>query len=343
MKKIILSMALCAYAFGASDMNTTEESISSGLKDKKNILSFNVGLWNMNWNQTSTSASMLKDPSDALDMNYNIDSSIAYVLALKFDYAHFNGSIEYSSDTTGSTNGEDDESIQNLNVGLSMLDYIPNLNAEVRYTKSNFKGQMNSKDASSGEYASSSFETKVDIFDIIIYPFNKYVGVGYRKYKYEFPQDAYITNSSGDLLKTEKGDAKGVLDLAYEGYFYTLVLDNKKMVDVKPEYNGFVYSLIIGMGKLTPSAGENEIIDSDGAAYFDTYLGDSDATFYDVLVGYSYKSKMNNNFAYGLTAGYRYNKIETEASESVDNNGYSMRTKFNTEFYGPFVNIVASF
>ena len=338
MKKIILSALVSASLLGASEVTsdvTQQESVNDA--PKKSILTFNVGAWYMNWNQTSTSSEMLKNSDDALDMTYNIDSSIAYVLSLKFDYAFLSGSVEYSSDT--SSGGKDEESgIENLDVGLAMIDGIPYLNAEVRYTKSNFQGEMNGKKKSGGEYASGNFESKLEIFDLIIYPFNKYVGVGYRTYNYEFPQDAYITaDSDGHSVLAN------LLDLAYEGDFYTIVVDNKKMVDVAKEYNGVVYSFIAGMGKLTPTAGTNAQTSSSDAALYNSFLGESDATFYDLLLGYSYKSAMDNGFAYGLTAGYRYNKIEADASEKVNNNGYSMRTKFDTEFYGPFVNIAMSF
>jgi len=337
MKKTLLSVALCASVLTASESIIGEMSPSPEVE--KNMVSFDVGTWYMNWNQTSTSAEMLSDSTQAIDINYNIDSSMAYVLAFKFDYWYLSGGVEYSNNSLGSGS---EESISNLDLGVALLDYIPFLGVELRYVKADFKGKMSAVDASNTDlttgYGSSIFETKVDIFDIVIYPFNDYIGVGYRNYNYEFPQDAYVTrDSDGTSIQS------GLVDLAYEGYFYTLAVDNKKQVDKLNSYNGFVYSALFGMGKLTPSALVNERTSASDAAVIDAYLGDSDATFYDILLGYSYKTKDDDGFGYGLTAGYRYNKIEADASDSVDNNGYSIKTKFDTEFHGPFINLVVSY
>ena len=339
MKKVVLSSILLTSMLMGSEALLGEFGVP--VAQANAMVTLDAGAWFMNWNQTSTSSSMLSDPSQAIDTQYTIDSSMAAVVSLSVSYWYLSGTVEYSDNSFGS--GSED-SISNLDIGLALLDYIPYIDVELRYVKSDFKGKMSAKDPSGTDlttaYGTSNFETKVDIFDLIIYPFNKYVGIGYRNYNYEFPQDAYITrDADGALL----ANGSGLVDLAYEGYFYTLVFDNKKMVDVKNNYNGLIYSFIAGMGKLTPTALSNERTSATDAAFIDTYLGDSDATFYDVLLGYSYKTKDNDGFGYGVTAGYRYNKIETDASDSVNNNGYSMRTKFDTEFHGPYVNLVVSY
>jgi len=337
MKKIILSIALLTTLVSAEENILGE--FGQATEEVENIITFDAGVWYMNWNQTSTSSEMLKNPADAYEMDYNIDSSMATVLALKMSYWFLSGSVEYSNNSFGSGS---EESISNLDMGVALLDYIPYIDVELRYVKADFKGAMTAVSAS--ENGSSDFETKVDIFDIIIYPFNDYVGVGYRNYNYEFPQDVYITHdTSGDLL----AGGAGLVDLAYEGYFYTLALDNKKQVDKRNNYSGLMYSALFGMGKLTPSAIVNEMTNQADVDLIDSFMGDSDATFYDIMLAYTYKEKSEDGFGYGFTAGYRYNKIETDASDNVGKEvagaAYSIKTKFDSEFHGPYLNLVVSY
>jgi len=335
MKKIVLSTLLASNLLMAS--NAILGEVVQNTEESPSMISFDAGMWYMSWNQTSTSADMLKNSSDALDVNYNIDDSMAAQVALKVNYGYLSGSLDYTDSSSSSDNGD---GISSLDVGLALLDYIPFLDVEMRYVKSDFSGSMSAKDSGTGNYGTSDFTTSVEIYDIILYPFNKYLGVGYRSYSYEFPQDVYITrDSDGTLL----AGGSGLLDLAYEGYFYTLALDNKKMVDARNNYNGFIYSITAGYGKLTPSALQNEKADAATVSLVDSYLGESDALFYDVLLGYSYKKKDTSGFGYGVTAGYRYNKIEADESEDVNNGGYSIKTKFDTEFYGPYVSLVFSY
>lgn len=311
MKKIVLSIALCATMLMGSESILGE--FGTPTLEKPSMINADVGLWYISWDQTSTSAGALNNPTDAITPTYNIDSAPAVVLALNFNYDYLIANAEYYN--SDGANG--------LNLDLTLLKLIPFLNLEFRYVKADFEG--NYADSLGAEL---EFKSPLEIIDVIAYPFNEYLGIGYRSYSYELPQDFYLVDKSNNLV----GGVKGWSDMEYSGNFFTVVLDNKKQVSSRTNYNGLVYSVILGMGKLTPKS-----LDYDYSAY----LADSDAKFYDVQIGYSYKNKSNDGFGYGIGAGYRYNKIETSANKA--DGDYSLVTEFDTEFHGPFVDITLSF
>ncbi|MBU0720437.1 hypothetical protein KJ877_03785 [bacterium] len=315
MKKIALSLAF--FASLACGNESILGEFDNSTAQKMSGISFDAGMWYMTWDQTSTASDMLLNSSDALDTTYNIENSPAAVANLNMSYRYLSGNFEYYQN----------KDISGMNLGLSLLELIPYLNLEFRYVKADFKGDIASKLSSGGAISSGTFETKLDIADVIVYPFNEYIGFGYRTYKYEVPQDVYvINNSDGSLV----AGGAGLIDISYEGSFYTAVLDNKRMVDTKTNYNGLVYSASFGIGKLKPKA-----------SGYEEWITESDAQMFDILVGYSYKTKSDTGFGYGLGAGYRYNKIETTANKTSAT--YSLLTEFNTEFHGPFIDVTISY
>ena len=284
-----------------------------------NAIDFNLeaGGWYIDWEQTSTSSDFVK--KDALDVKYDIDKSIAAVIRGDLDiFNGINGSFEYY---TTKLSSNDKKEIKGYNIGLSILDKIPYIDVETKIIKSDFKGSIEAVDTSDESTLSSgTFKTKVNIWDFIVYPFNKYVGVGYRLYKYDFPQDVYLIRNSDDTLLK-----KGLINVEYKGHFYTLSVNNRRFTSNLKEYKGFVYDITGGVGKLEPKA-----------PGFDKYIEKSDASFLDLYGGYSYKVNEATK-AYGITLGFRYNKIETKANKTSGD--YSLMTEFNTEFYGPFINL----
>jgi len=343
MKKIVLSLAVCASVSFANEGLLDELGVSAFLssesesilgefgipsKQEESMLSVDAGMWYISWNQASTASDMLKNASDAINTTYNIESSLAYVMKLNLKYKYLSWSTEYYNKASASSSADE---ASGLNIGISLLDYIPYINVEMKYVKADFKGGINAIRASDGATSDGSFATTLNIADIIIYPFNDYLGFGYRSYEYEVPQDLYlIDNSDGTLA-----GISGIDDINYKGSFYTVVLDNKRIVDVKTNDNGLVYSASYGIGKLSPTSTTN--------AALNKYYAESDAQYYDVLVGYAYKVKSKDSFDYGVTVGYRYNKIVTSANKASNSDNYSLITEFNTEFHGPIINLTLSY
>ena len=313
--------------------------VTSSMLNAQDMIGLDVGTWYMSWQQTSQASSMLKDKNDALNVNYNIDNSLAQVVKLNLNYSYLNAKIEYMNNTLTTSK---EQTASSFNLGLTLLDLIPYINVELRYVKAEFSGTMSATDNAGVDqnqaYGKGTFDADVDIADVIIYPFNEYVGVGYRNYNYAFPQDVYITHDeSGESILS------ALAHLKYEGYFYTIALDNQRLIDTISKYNGVVYTAMYGVGKLTPHTVSNAKVTKENAKLIDSYLGKNDAQFIDIMVAYRYKQPKTKNFGYGLTVGYRYNKIQTEAGSKVNNDGYSIRTKFDTEFYGPFVGVEVSY
>lgn len=307
-------------------LSATSAYCADGTK-QENLKEFgfdvDVGSWFVGWNQTSNGAKVITNKTEALNVNYNIDDSMAVTTVLKANYKTISAKLEYY--TTAITSVKNEE-ISGLNLGVDMLELVPNLGVELRVLRSDFKGHIKATEKSDGSVASESpsdgtFSTKLKIDDLIVYPFNDYVGVGYRKYNYEFPQDLYLVRNSDN-----KGTARGLANVEYDGDFYTFVVDNKRLV----KGNGVIYSLMYGKGKLDPKA-----------SGYEKWTKTSDASFVDILLGYSYKFKKKNSLGLGVNGGYRYNKIETTANKKGGE--YSLITEFQTEFYGPFINVAISY
>ena len=288
-------------------VNKTYYKLKRKWYSAKSGFTASVGSWYINWDQTSTSDKMLKNQNDSLDVNYDISASVAAVLTLKANYKLLSAKVEYYS--TGMT-AKKDEKISGLNANLSIVDIIPYMDTEFRLSSANFEGSIQSNSSN------GTFKTQVNKFDLIVYPFNKYLGFGYRKYSYDFPQDLYLVKNSDDSILT-----KGLANVKYDGNFYTVALDNKRLKE-----RGFMYSALAGVGKLTPSA-----------VGYDQYLEKSDAKFADLFLGYGITTK-KRGLRLSFIAGYSYNKIETKA-QIKDSQDYTLMTQFNTEFHGPFAQV----
>ena len=294
-----------------------QEKIEEWNKSKSGI-SANIGTWYMMWDQTSDASERFGN--DAIKVNYEIEDSPATVAIINGNYKLISATLEYYSNEATAKNDE----VSNVSLGLFAVGLIPNIDFQANYISSQFKGLIDAVRLSDNAVGSGTFETDLNIWDFVIYPFNKYVGIGYRNYNYEVPQDMYVVNNT-----TKNVVISGLANIEYDGSFIEIVIDNKKLVDKEKNYNGLVYSLSAGVGELDAI--------SEG---YEPYLTKSDAIFYDALIGYSYKTHQPDKLGWGVTLGYRYNGIETEAKPEGD---YSMITEFTTEFHGPFVNIVLSY
>ena len=305
--------------------------------EKESGISLEIGTWFVSWDQTSTAKNMLSNQNDALNVKYNIDSSLAAVATLSMNYKLISGKVEYYK--TAATESQNEE-VSGLNAGLSILDLVPHLSAEMRLITADFKGGIEATESdgtvSTYQPTDGNFETKLHIWDFIVYPFQDSIGIGYRKYNYEVPLDFYLTDNSNDTAVKIDVDGDGIIDtiglidVELDGNFITLVADNKRLLDKRTSYNGIIYSIIAGVGKLDQKA-----------AGFEEWIEKSDAKFIDALLGYKIKYKTDSGVGLGFTAGYRYNKLEIEANKKEGT--YSLLTEFNTEFHGPYINLVLSY
>lgn len=321
--KITLAVALCSTLASAIDIKSLAGLEIPPLEFDRIGVSASAGAWYINWDQTSNASDRFGNK--AIDTTYDIQSSIAPTVDFQLSYSGIIGNLSYtnSDSTAGQSNGED-SGVSALSLGLLVLGKIPYINLDVRYVKANFKGSISANDRETGNTGVGSFESNLDIYEIIVYPMNRYLGVGYRNYKYEVPQDLYIVNNGTNAIVT-----KGLADISYKGDFVEITLDNKKLIKEVTEYNGLAYSMTAGLGKL----------DATSAGY-EQYLTQSDAVFYDLSLGYAYQHDSGDRLHYGLEVGYRYNAIDTSANQEGD---YSMITEFTTEFYGPYASVNISY
>jgi hypothetical protein len=286
-----------------------------------------AGVWYMMWDQNNDiSNSKVTDHASYAKTDYDIDNTIATVVKLKGNYKLISGSLEYYS---GSASTKTDEDVSSVAFGVFAVGLIPHVNVAFNMTKSTFER---------GEYTydyktpldtydgKALFKTNTTIVEMNIYPYNDYLGIGYRNYQYEVPAQFAVVNN-GSVVNV------GLMDTKLNGKFIQLALDNKKQTDKILNYKGIVYSATIGKGTFD--------MDSVSQPGLDSYLSELDATFVETSIGYTYNNKKSKDLSLGFNAGYRYNKITTDDVNL--NQSVKLTTTFDTVFHGPYVNMVLSF
>ena len=315
MKKLTLSLVTSALL--------TTSSIASD-----SIVSFDAGVWYMMWNQSDNVGdnSKVSDNVNYADTSYDIDPTVAAVINLKANVAGISGNLEYYNGAISSDSGED---VSGYSLGAYTNDLLKIVGVQIKATNANFERgtyKYDYKPASTGVDGVAKFKTKTSITEFNIFPYNDYVGVGYRTYKYELPAQFAVVNN-GVVTGV------GLLDTKLDGKFIQLTVDNKKQTDAVADFKGFIYSATVGMGSFDT--------DSVSQAGMDPFLTDMDATFIEAILGYTYNNKDENGFGLGFSAGYRYNQITTE-DPNLDQS-LKITTSFDTTFHGPFVNMSLSF
>ncbi len=191
MKKIVLSLALGASLLMANESIFGE--FGTPKVEKPTMFSADVGLWYITWDQTSTSSSVLESGVNPLDVKYVIDQAPAATLNLNFNWEFVSANMKYYN--AKGANG--------LGFDVALLELIPFINLEARYVKANFKGDYSYTGYNNSTYnGSATFESPLEIIDIIVYPFNNYLGAGYRYNKIDTTANK-ATNTNNYSLMTE--------------------------------------------------------------------------------------------------------------------------------------------
>lgn len=318
--KIVVLSLLTALSLEAGECNLSGgdsfslNKIVDKWNNSENALDIEAGGWYTSWTQISKSSKII---NNGIKVNYNIDDTLASVVKIRGQYRLLSGSLKYynSKNSTG-----EEGSVKGYSFAASALDFLPCLSAEFRLIRASFDGSINAIAPENGAKSSGTFSTEVKIADIILYPFSNYIGIGYRKYKYDFPLDMYVLEN-----KTKNIIISGLANVEYDGHFFEVVLDNSRL---NQKESKFIYSISAGVGTLDAKA--------EG---FEQYLTSSNAKFIEAMVGYSFKHQISN-VKYSINGGYRYNYLSTEYKTEGD---YTMITEFSSKFTGPFLQFAIHF
>jgi len=258
--------------------------------DLKLNASASGGGWLMNWEQESNSANRFG--SNAIDVDYKIDTSLAKTFRAEVGVGNFRTSIEYVNVDDGAK-----KSMTNLTTVLNYTDLFDVVDLQIQYFKAQFEGELSGTTATS--YGKGTGETDLTVTDINAFVYH-YFGFGIRNIDYELPHDVYLVKkSNGSLL------GKGFADITYKGTFYQLIIDNTHLKNT----TGFAYSARYGQGTLKPSGDFIDTLDAGLSKINngESILDDGDATFYEAELGYKYSKSGKIN--YSLYGGYRISEF----------------------------------
>ena len=288
--------------------------------------------WFVNWQQTSTAATRFG--GDAINVDYSIDGSIAHSARIEFELLGIGADLNLVELPKGAA-GEG-QALSYLSMGINYTELVGNTELHYRFEKGSFSGFINGAD-NAGNIGTGTFETDVVSHDIAL--LTKWgIGIGYRSFTYEVPQDVYLINTSTQALLQS-----GFVDMQYDADFLTLIFTHDELLNKDTAKFNMGLELRYGVGTMTPSG---DFLDETQQALRDNgtddnIIDDADATFLEFDV-YAYMPLIKNATVDSeIRLGYRSDTLTANFSE--DSGDYALVTDFETEFSGPYAAISAEF
>jgi len=288
--------------------------------------------WFVQWQQTSTAATRFG--GDAINVDYTIDGAIAHSARIELELFGAGADLNLVELPKGSA-GEG-QALSYLSMGVNYTELMGNTELHYRFEKGSFTGFINGAD-NAGNIGTGTFETDVVSHDVALLT-QWGIGIGYRSFTYEVPQDVYLINTSSRALLQS-----GFVDMNYDADFYTLIFTRDELLKKDTANFNLGLELRYGIGTMTPSG---DFLDQTKQALRDgdlddNIIEDADASFLELDV-YAYMPLFPvATVTSELRAGYRSNTLTANFGEGSGD--YALVTDFETEFSGPYVALSAEF
>lgn len=288
--------------------------------------------WFVNWRQISTAATRFG--SEAINVDYTIDGAIAQSARIEFNLFDLGAElnlVEIPKETAG-----EGQTLSFLSLGLNYANFFGSTELQYRFEKGSFTGFIDGA-GNGGNAGNGAFETDVVSHDITLLT-SWGVGIGYRSFAYELPQDVYLINTNTQVLLHA-----GFVDMNYDADFYTLFFARDELL--KPDAANFNLGLQFryGIGRMVPSGeflADTKQALRDGNLD-DDIIEDADASVLE-LDFYAYMPLFpSERITNEIRFGYRSNTMTASFSEGGGD--YALVSDFETQFSGPYVAITADF
>ena len=288
----------------------------------------NAGVWLVNWDQVSTASS--KFGSDAISTDYAIEMAPAAALSAKIGFTEFfTSKFEY-------VETQDDTGKKLSKYAGALGFFINDFTFYSQLYQGKFHGSLSGIKTTAGtsEFGSGTFETNLNLTDFVI--FYKNIGLGYRDFKYELPQDLYLVSAANPSSVI----ASGFEEIKYSGNFAMVAYDSNLGNALEAGWNLALYA---GMGDLKPSGKFLEDLNANAtisaANEGKSIMNNGQAYFIEGNLAYQWVYK-RIGIDWGINAGYKYSKL----AATFDNNAnYALVTDFETTLNGPFVELTGEF
>lgn len=277
--------------------------------------------WFVTWEQNSTAASRFG--SDAINVNYQIDSTLAHMGRVEIDILDtftfdFN-LVELPEDSSTESNA-----LSALSFGINYTDFIGETSLQYRYTQASFEGQIRG-DLNKDKVSTGSFETDALSHDIVLMT-KWHIGLGYRSFSYELPQDVYLVKKDSPNTAL----LSGFVDMDYDADFYQVVYQHDDLFGGSNLPITVGVSFRYGIGTMTPSS---NIITQVEQSLGQKVINDADASLFEFNLYADYVIYKKDSLEGNIRFGYRSESMEAEFDAGSE---YSLVTDFETNFSGPY-------
>ena len=330
------SLLFCFLVSGVLSADETLEEIEAAGKNKLNELvqriddksyvkfSGSYTPWLVNWKQKSTSASRFDQ--DAISVNYAIEDSIAHSAKLSIDILTIEFDLEVI-DVPETNESSADNSLSALNMGLNFTELVGDTYMSYHYTGVKFKGAIFGDD-NQGRTGTGKFETDANTHEVLI---NTHfgLGIGYRDFSYDLPQDIYLIHSTNPNTSLFSGFA----NVEYTAGFYMARFNNSNLFQAQSDELQIGTNIAYGIGKMEVGG---DFITGIKSELNTDLVGDADASILEINIYGIMPFFTGYGFTTYLTAGY---KSEVITAEYAELEGYSLVTDFETSFSGPYLTL----
>ncbi len=291
--------------------------------------------WFASWQQQSTAADRFG--SDAINVNYAIEDSIAYDAGLQLGYGGFFLSVDSISQSE--TVNSRDNKLSYSQIGLRVVDALPGVTVDIQQTRGAFEGFIDGA-ANNGNTGTGTFESDLTLRDLSVLFYHGF-GLGIRQVDYELPQDLYLVNRSDP----NNALLAGFQEVSYSGNFIQLVAVSADYYSTDSDQtSGFSYIARYGSGKLDPGGSfladtETLLRDNGQLAAGERIMEEGDSSFAELDISFYRRYHWLGGQILGRL-GYRYTRWKAEFGSDSD---YQLVTDFETTFDGPYLGISGRF
>lgn len=293
--------------------------------------------WLVNWKQTSLGANRFG--SNAINVNYQIESTVAHNLSASLDVLGF--VFDFEMVETPEDTANNNNTMEQLSLGISSTKLIGDTYVQYRHSSASFKGSLAGVDLSDvavdDSFSSGTFETDVVSNEVALmtqYGF----GFGYRALSYDLPQDVYLVFKNDPRVPY----LKVFTNMEYSADFYQFVYEKDNILNREPGEFNIGASIRYGLGTMTPySEAYNPIQDDLRQLGTSTkIIGDADATLLELNIFASMNLFSSKTAFADIKVGYR---TETLEASFAGGEVFSIVSDFETEFSGPYATINVAF
>lgn len=320
-----LVLSKCVFADNVKDSNVNDGKNSVEKQSKNDLWSITASYspWFVNWEQKSTAANQFG--SNVIDVDYAIDGAIAHSAILTIEVMGFEADFQLVELPESAE--DEQKSLSTLSAAINYTDFVGDTSLHYTYRTTDFTGSISGDDGA-GRDGQGTFKTEALSHDISLLT-SWGLGVGFRTFSYDLPQDVYLVKQSDPLNSLYSG----FNNIEYSADFFQVVFAQEELLNKDTAKFNLGIKARYGFGTMNAGGEFIDGIEKDEAIMSEV-IGDGDASFVEFEI-YGYmplriSEKVDSNFKFG----YRSSVMSATFKPGET---YSLVTDFETNFSGPYI------